>query len=216
MSESRTYTDFDAWFSEQEGFSSRAERFDGDVEWLRAAFEAGRSASPTPPEGGEPVAWHWWASDKSSTWPVWSLGPERPSNAPGAIPLYAHPSPDTGALREALRGVRRLRGMDATKIPEEVYEKAMAAWHGTPKADREQHGARLVIANAIMAERDRIQQIISAEREWGDFLPNDISERLWSGDGPRLISGWNARMSEDDDDVLIPEDGVYVKPAEGG
>ena len=37
----RTLTAFDAWFNEQEGYSLRSERFDGDVEWLRAAFEAG-------------------------------------------------------------------------------------------------------------------------------------------------------------------------------
>lgn len=37
------YSTFEDWFAEQEGFSVRAERFDGDVAWLKAAFEAGRS-----------------------------------------------------------------------------------------------------------------------------------------------------------------------------
>ncbi len=101
-------------------------------------------------------------------------------------------------------------------IPEEVYEKAEAAYHGTLADARKKLGMRLVIARAIMAERDRIQQIIDAEREWGDCHPDDIGERLWSGDGPRLISGWNAKRSDEDDDVLIPEDYVYVKPAKGG
>lgn len=39
------YSTFEDWFAEQEGFSVRAERFDGDVAWLKAAFEAGRLKS---------------------------------------------------------------------------------------------------------------------------------------------------------------------------
>ena len=41
---------FDDWFYAVEGFGLRAERFDGDVDWLKAAFAAGlRAASlPTP------------------------------------------------------------------------------------------------------------------------------------------------------------------------
>lgn len=39
------YRTFDDWFNEQEKFGLRSERFDGDVEWLKAAFEAGQSAS---------------------------------------------------------------------------------------------------------------------------------------------------------------------------
>lgn len=34
---------FDEWLYAQEGFSIRAERFDGDVDWLKAAYETGRS-----------------------------------------------------------------------------------------------------------------------------------------------------------------------------
>lgn len=32
---------FDEWFGGIEGFSLRAERFDGDVAWLKAAYAAG-------------------------------------------------------------------------------------------------------------------------------------------------------------------------------
>lgn len=36
---------FDKWYSELEGFSLRAERFDGDVAWLKAAYAAGARAA---------------------------------------------------------------------------------------------------------------------------------------------------------------------------
>jgi len=35
---------FAEWFGGQEGFSVRAERFDGDVSWLKAAYAAGVAA----------------------------------------------------------------------------------------------------------------------------------------------------------------------------
>lgn len=41
------YSTFDDWFVGQEGFAIRAERFEGDVEWLRAAFDAGRDSRQT-------------------------------------------------------------------------------------------------------------------------------------------------------------------------
>lgn len=41
-------------------------------------YAARRSSS----DEAEVVAWHWWAKDKMSTWPVWSLGVDRPKNAP--------------------------------------------------------------------------------------------------------------------------------------
>lgn len=44
----RTLTAFDAWFNEQEGYSLRSERFEGDVEWLKAAFEAGALSTQQP------------------------------------------------------------------------------------------------------------------------------------------------------------------------
>lgn len=44
---------FNEWFNEQEGYALRAERFDGDVEWLKAAFEAGRRSPTPPPTDGE-------------------------------------------------------------------------------------------------------------------------------------------------------------------
>jgi hypothetical protein len=44
----RTLTAFDAWFNVQEGYSLRSERFDGDVEWLKAAFEAGALSTQQP------------------------------------------------------------------------------------------------------------------------------------------------------------------------
>lgn len=46
------YNTFEAWFTEQEGYAIRAERFVGDIDWLKAAFDAGRSAQ----EGNEPTA----------------------------------------------------------------------------------------------------------------------------------------------------------------
>lgn len=36
---------FENWFHEPELYGLRSERFDGDVAWLRAAWEAGRSAA---------------------------------------------------------------------------------------------------------------------------------------------------------------------------
>lgn len=66
--------------------------------------------------------------------------------------------------------------------------------------------------NAMMAERHRVQEIISAEREWGGDLP-DAAERIDSGDGPRLVSGWNADYN--DADELIPYPETYT-PSEGG
>jgi hypothetical protein len=39
----KLYTCFEDWFSEREGFGLRAERYDGDIAWLREAFAAGRS-----------------------------------------------------------------------------------------------------------------------------------------------------------------------------
>lgn len=46
-SQTAHYSTFDDWFAGQEGFALRAERFEGDVEWLRAAFDAGCAASQT-------------------------------------------------------------------------------------------------------------------------------------------------------------------------
>jgi hypothetical protein len=46
------YPAFEDWYLEAEGFSLRAERFQGDVAWLKAAFEAGRSL-PIEQEAGE-------------------------------------------------------------------------------------------------------------------------------------------------------------------
>lgn len=42
--EQQTYVSFNDWFCEPEGYALRAERFEGDIEWLKAAFEAGRSS----------------------------------------------------------------------------------------------------------------------------------------------------------------------------
>jgi len=56
----RTLTAFDAWFNEKEGYSLRSERFDGDVEWLKAAFEAGALSTQQPMGGGrvKPLEWN--------------------------------------------------------------------------------------------------------------------------------------------------------------
>lgn len=40
-----SYTSFDDWYQEDEGFSLRAERLKSDPEELRAAFEAGRNST---------------------------------------------------------------------------------------------------------------------------------------------------------------------------
>lgn len=37
------YETFDQWFHEQEGYSLRSERAEGEIEWLKDAFEAGRA-----------------------------------------------------------------------------------------------------------------------------------------------------------------------------
>lgn len=53
---SKEYLTFEDWFAEQEGFSVRAERFDGDVAWLKSAFEAGRS-KPVAGFEVQPLEW---------------------------------------------------------------------------------------------------------------------------------------------------------------
>lgn len=61
MTDTDQYVSFSDWFNEPEGYALRGERFDGDVEWLKAAFAAGQSC-PKPlsasPKGDdlEPVA----------------------------------------------------------------------------------------------------------------------------------------------------------------
>lgn len=44
---------FDEWFNGQEGYALRSERFDGDVGWLKAAFEAGSQSLSTKQPMGE-------------------------------------------------------------------------------------------------------------------------------------------------------------------
>lgn len=39
------YETFDQWFHEQEGYSLRSERAEGEIEWVKAAFEAGRAGA---------------------------------------------------------------------------------------------------------------------------------------------------------------------------
>lgn len=100
-------------------------------------------------------------------------------------------------------------------ISEEVMEKAMNIWHSTLEDERKKHGMSLLISRAILAERDRIAEIISAEREWGGDI-REVADKVYSGEGPRLISGWNAEYDENNEDVLIPYPATYVKPANGG
>jgi hypothetical protein len=61
-------------------------------------------ASPSVPAdkgGPQPFAWHWWSSNNSQTWPVWSTDPP-PAHVEDAIPLYrAAPASSVEALRDA-------------------------------------------------------------------------------------------------------------------
>lgn len=52
-----SYASFEDWFHELEGFSLRSERAEGDIAWLRAAFDAGRS--PTEARGEVVKALEW-------------------------------------------------------------------------------------------------------------------------------------------------------------
>lgn len=52
-----SYASFEDWFHELEGFGLRSERAEGDIAWLRAAFDAGRS--PTEARGEVVKALEW-------------------------------------------------------------------------------------------------------------------------------------------------------------
>lgn len=52
------------------------------------------------------------------------------------------------------------------------------------------------VAEALAAERQRCLDICAAEREWGDFHPDDVTKRIEKGLGERQIPGWNC-MGED-------------------
>lgn len=39
------YETFDQWFHSKSAYNKKAESFDGEHEWLRAAFEAGRAGA---------------------------------------------------------------------------------------------------------------------------------------------------------------------------
>ena len=52
------------------------------------------------------------------------------------------------------------------------------------------------VAEALAAERQRCLDICAAEREWGDFHPDDVTTRIENGSDARQIPGWNC-PSED-------------------
>lgn len=54
-----------------------------------------------------------------------------------------------------------------------------------------------VVHGALLAERQRCISICDAEREWGDFHPDDVTGRIQRGDGPRQIPGWNCPYEDD-------------------
>lgn len=107
----------------------------------------------------EPVGWHWWAKDANSTWPVWTLGPERPKSAPStAIPLFA--SPTSAVSRD---------------VTEEMVECAMdrAAW--TVKATpSEYEGGTLIDPGMSQEEADHINDQLRIEMR--DILEAALSE----------------------------------------
>jgi hypothetical protein len=57
-----------------------------------------------------------------------------------------------------------------------------------------------LVASGRRYERERIQAIMDAEREWGDFHPDDIKKRVDADQGPRLISGWNVPSGYEGDE----------------
>ncbi len=79
-----------------------------------------------------------------------------------------------------------------TDFPKDVWLSAIAALNG--------HGEiRIfeVIAEAILAERERCTEICAAEREWGGNV-EDAQTRIEKGEPPRKIEGWNAPYEEDE------------------
>lgn len=125
-----SYASFEDWFHELEGFSLRSERAEGDIAWLRAAFDARRS--PTEARG-EPVAVinaqggvlltregeEWFKSLRLSTAPVGS---------PAAY-LYASHPPAREAVDEAMERDRAIIHELAADIRDRMSnEEGSSVW----------------------------------------------------------------------------------------
>lgn len=81
-------------------------------------------------------------------------------------------------------------------IPEDIMRKAKATFSKIMATYKIDADYPLLIAEALSAERQRCLDICAAEREWGDFHPDDVTKRIENGSGARQIPGWNC-PSED-------------------
>lgn len=81
-----------------------------------------------------------------------------------------------------------------SKIPEDILRAAKRAYMTYPKAGEDEW---MPIARAFLVERQRVLDICAAEREWGDFHPDDVTGRIQRGEQPRQIEGWNCPTDEE-------------------
>jgi len=82
-------------------------------------------------------------------------------------------------------------------IPEDIMKMAYDAIKGSlPFFPSDQDRLRDSVADILLAERLRCLNICAAEREYGDFHPDDVMTRIETGSEPRQIEGWNCEFSE--------------------
>lgn len=88
-----------------------------------------------------------------------------------------------------------------TDYPEDIMKTAeteAASWYGGNEPNAASFlGVKMRFAAAIMTERNRCLNVCAAEREWGDFHPDDVMTRIETGSGPRQIQGWNCEYEDD-------------------
>lgn len=122
-------------------------------------------AAPVPVPEPQAVAWHWMAKNKMSTWPAWSLGPERPAFAPvDAIPLFAAAPLSGGDVKVTEEMVEiAARAFDPfpfeswqgsydyemLKSGDETEAKAFADWSMGKRLDEIRTGMRAALTAAL-------------------------------------------------------------------
>lgn len=96
-----------------------------------------------------------------------------------------------------------------TDIPDDILEAAKAFLVEAVKDVRtgtaikmsmfgpDKQAFEQAISRAILAERQRCVLICDAEREWGDFHPDDVTDRIQKGKSPRQVEGWNCPYESD-------------------
>lgn len=76
-------------------------------------------------------------------------------------------------------------------IPQDVWDEAAKCVPDYVKRTIVEKIARAILA-AKDTEQDRCLDICAAEREGGDFHPDDVMGKISRGEQARVIPGWNA------------------------